>query len=341
MRIGLIVRSDKSGLGVQSKRLTRLLNPSKLMVIDSSYFNGNQQYKHEWYKDYDTLDINGFPTDMQISTFLRNLDVVITCETFYSGRFTSLARMMRVKTVIIANPEFYDYFSPRFRFVTTPDLVIVPSLWKIELMKQEWNAIYIPTPIFEDELKEACQTNIEATGRKFLFMNGKTADKDRNGLNSLYEALHHAKGDFTVTVKAQHDIKKHPDPRIIYDFTNPYDQNDLYKGFDCLIQPRRYGGQTLSMTEALTCAMPVIMTDIDPNNKVLPKEWLVDAKPIDKLKTRIELDVYDADPKQLAHLLDTIDLSKKSKLKALELSQEYNVDKVKDKFNQALNRWLQ
>jgi hypothetical protein len=46
------------------------------------------------------------------------------------------------------------------------------------------------------------------------------------------------------------------------------------------------------------------MTNISPNNSLLPEQWLVDSKKIDRLMTRTMLDVYEGDAKMLAKLVD-------------------------------------
>jgi glycosyltransferase involved in cell wall biosynthesis len=303
------------------------------MLIDSTSFNGNKQYP-EWYSSYNTTTINGFPTNQQCVEFLKDIDVLISCELFYNPNFVAYAKTMGVKTVLIFNHEFLDNLSnPN---LPVPDVMIQPSLWYYSEMKDRFNSRYLPTPIFEDEFKQARETNLNRSGRNYLFMNGKTAVHDRNGLESLYEALPLARGDFTVTIKAQHDIKKHPDPRLIYDFTNPDNQNELYEGYDALIQPRRYGGQTLSMCEALQSGMPVVMTNISPNNKVLPAEWLVDAEKIDSFMTRTLIDIYSAHPTYLAYTLDHLDTSKKSKLIAYKFSEQYDAERLRPQYEELL-----
>lgn len=329
MRLGLIARSCKSGLGAQTLRLARLLNPDKIMLIDSTSFNGNKQHP-EWYSGYNTTTINGFPTNQECVEFLKGIDVLISCELFYNPNFVSYAKTMGVRTVLIFNHEFLDNLSnPN---LPVPDVMIQPSLWYYSEMKDKFNSRYLPTPIFEDEFKQARETNLNRSGRNYLFMNGKTAVHDRNGLESLYEALPLARGDFTITVKAQNDIKKHPDPRLIYDFTNPDNQNELYEGYDALIQPRRYGGQTLSMTEALQSAMPVIMPAISPNYQVLPEEWLVPATKTGEFMARTMIDIYSADPAQLAYKLDNLDTSKQAKQKAYEIGRQYDSEFLREQY---------
>lgn len=343
MRIGLIARMDKSGLGQgQTKRIARLLKPDRIMLIDSTPFNGATQYP-EWYKGTQTDLIYGFPDTDEIIHFLSGIDVVITCETFYNRQFTILAKQLKVKTILIANPEFFDWFKPDWDGrVTLPDKVIVPSEWMMDKMKR-FNAEYLPTPIFEDEFEKARDINLKRTGKpRYLFLNGKTAAHDRAGLESLYEALQLARGDFEVVVKAQGEVKKHPDPRLTYDFSNPDEQWELYAGFDAMIHPRRYGGQSLPATEALQSGLPVIMTDIDPNNKVLPENLLIPAEKTGEFMARTMIDIYSADPDYLANKLDTFKNYRLTiaKEKAIEIAKQYDAETLRPEYERVISSLL-
>ena len=93
MRLGIIARSDNTGLGNQTRELVNMLKPDKIMLINSSFFNQNKQHP-EWYAGYDCITTDrGFPRSGEIKRFLQTLDVVISCETFYSPQFTDLARL--------------------------------------------------------------------------------------------------------------------------------------------------------------------------------------------------------------------------------------------------------
>lgn len=337
MRKGLLCRMDKTGLGQgQTLRLARLLNPDKVMLIDSTPFSGNKQYP-EWYEDYEKYPVYGFPSDVDVHNFIKDLDVVISCETLYHNRFVEIARKYGVKTVLIANYEFFDWHLPTWKGKPLPDKIVLPSQWHWEEMKR-YSPKYLPTPIFDDEFASARQTNYQRNEKKkFLFMNGKSAVHDRNGLYSLYEALPLAKGDFTVTIKAQNDIARHPDPRIIYDFSNPDNQEELYEDFDALILPRRYGGQALAMNEALSAGLPVIMTDIDPNYRVLPRDWLVHATKREDFMTRTMIGIYEANTKALAEKLDTIEVGRGAKIWAYELSKRFNAEYLRPQYKELLS----
>lgn len=337
--IGMICRMDKSGLGQgQTLRLARLLEPEAIMLINSRPFNGSTQYP-EWYKGLTKHIhvINGFPTDEQVRHFLEYVDVIISCELFYNNRFTTIAKQSNKKTILVANPEFFDWFNPQWSIFPLPDKVIVPSHWLLEEMKGQFNADYLPTPIFDDEFLRVRQANLRRTGRKYLFIEGKSAVHDRNGLNLLYDALPLSKGDYKLTIKAQQGVKIHPDPRLDYNFDDPENNAELYKGYDLLIHPRRYAGQSLIMCEALSCGIPVIMLNREPENIILPQKWLVPAQISDTFMTRTEVDIYDSNPADLAKKLDKIDLGLEAKLLAYKIGKQYEAESLRPKYEALLS----
>jgi glycosyltransferase involved in cell wall biosynthesis len=325
---------DRTGLGQgQTLRLARLFDPNHIMVIDSSPFNGNQQFP-EWYTPWEKTFTHGFPTPNEITSFLSKVDVVISCETFYNNRFTEIAKFMNKKTILIANYEFFDWHRPDFAHIPLPDKVVMPSYWHFDEMQRDYNATYIPTPLFEDDFSSVAQYNLNREGkRRYLFINGRQAIHDRNGLTTLYDALKYSKADFEVVVKAQGEIPLTDDPRVIYDLYDAPTTAEIYRDFDAVIMPRRYAGQCLPMTEALASALPVIMTDIDPNNKVLPKEWLFHATHMGTFMTRKQIELYSGEPKELAKLLDHF---KPDKRKALDLSEQFMSRNVVEKYKELL-----
>lgn len=328
MRVGLIARMDRTGLGQgQTLRLARLLNPNCIMLINSEPFNGNSQHP-EWYSGQFTHNVDGFPTDAQVREFLQHLDVVISCETFYNNSFTRIAKEMGVKTILIANYEFFDWFRPGFNSIPLPDKVIMPSLWHMDEMARDFNAEYIPTPLFDDEFTEVREKNLSRKILKprYLFINGRQAIHDRNGLLTLHLALKHTDADFEIVVRTQDGAPAVDDRRISYEYKDIENQADLYDGFDALIMPRRYGGQCLPMTEALCAGLPVIMTDVDPNNKVLPPEWLIPVENMGTFMTRKPIQIYSGDPKALAELLEHFTPDKQQ---AIALSKLFSPDIIK------------
>lgn len=316
-RVGLIARSDRTGLGNQTRNLARMLRPDEIMLIDSSVFNRNIQYP-DTYSTYNVTTIEGFPTNEQVLEWLRGLDVVITCEIFYNTAFVDLARKMNVKTINQFNWEFADYL--RQPELTMPDKLISPSQWHWQDSRRLWgNVEHLPTPVFVDDFTDVREHNMARTGRKrFLHIMGRQAVHDRNGTQDLIQAMRYSGEDFELVIKAQAGEVENDygDPRITILHTDPANEVDLYKDFDAMILPRRYGGQCLPMTEALCAGLPVIMTDISPNETVLPQHWLVEAELVGKFMTRTWIDFYSVKQSTLGQRLDFLakaDLSPEKK----------------------------
>jgi hypothetical protein len=305
MRIGLIARSDNSGLGNQTRELAYMLNPSKVLLIDSYSFNRNKQ-NPEWYKDYNVTTNSGFVSNRVAIEFLKDLDVVISCEIFYNKNFPVLAKQNGVKSVLQYNYEFLDNLqNPE---LPLPDVLLSPSKWGIEDVLEKFGnscrVVHLPPPTDHKMFENARKLNLKST-RKLLHIAGKVAIKDRNGTDTVIEMMRHSKADFTLEIKSQGEMNYSIDDNRIKIITdNVENQEDLYSGYDAMVMPRRYAGLCLPMNESLLCGLPVFMTDISPNNQVLPSDWLVASHRIDELMTRTMLDVYSADPIELAAKID-------------------------------------
>jgi glycosyltransferase involved in cell wall biosynthesis len=138
-----------------------------------------------------------------------------------------------------------------------------------------------------------------------LHIAGKAAVKDRNGTQTVIEMMKHLKSDVVLDIRSQTEIDLPiKDSRINVINTDIKNHSELYFGYDAMVLPRRYAGLCLPMNEALISGLPVFMTDISPNNAVLPPQWLAESTKIDQLMTRTMLDVYEADPASLAKKVD-------------------------------------
>jgi hypothetical protein len=117
----------------------------------------------------------------------------------------------------------------------------------------------------------------------------------------------------------------------------------MYIGFDAMVLPRRYAGLCLPMNESLLSALPVFMTNISPNNKVLPEKWLVESHLIDKFKAKTMVNVYEADLRKLAELIDNyVALSDEQKNiekeKALSIGYEnFSPEALLPQYNKLIN----
>lgn len=344
MRLGIIARSDNTGLGNQTRSLVNMLKPDKILLIDSRPFNENQQHP-EWYSEYDCITTrSGFAKREEIVQFLDGIDVVLTCESFYSEMFLSLAEKRKVKTILQYNYEFLDLvINPDQRM---PNLLLSPSMWQIDHVKQvlgdKTQIAYLPPPLDPDSFSLQRETNVLKNHNRILHVAGKFASKDRNGTSTVIDMLKYSKEDYELVIKSQTPIGTDSrDSRLIIDTSNTENNANLYSGFDAMVLPRRYAGLCLPMNEALMSGLPVFMTDISPNNFILPEEWLIESQKIGKLMTRMTLDVYEADARTLANYIDNyVKLKDKSesKKKAVEIGlNNFDINKLKHQYLNIIN----
>lgn len=342
MKLGIIARADDTGVGNQTRELVTMLNPEKILLIDSTPLNGNAQH-YEWYEGRNVIVSNGFPSNVTVHNFLAGIDAVLSVETFYKNSFVYMARKKRVKTFLQYNFEFLDYLSNDK--LSLPDVLIAPSLWRIEevreLVGNRCRVEHIPPPTTVETFASARVANSERSNR-LLHIVGKAAVHDRNGTESVIKMLKYSKADYELVIKSQFDLGKiSSDKRVKVEIGNTPKHEEMYRGYDAMILPRRYAGLSLPMNEALMSGMPVFMTDISPNNFILPQEWLAKSTKIGSFMTRTEIDIHSASPKDLARVVDEYlnqkDLSK-DKAKAFEIGYDnFSPEKLHNIYNDLLN----
>jgi hypothetical protein len=308
------------------------------MLIDSTSFNGNKQ-NPEWYAGYNIKTINGFASAEEVSDFLQDLDVVLSCEIFYNNVFVNIAKAFGVKTVLQYNYEFLDYLNqPTW---TLPDALLSPSSWYFEDVVKKFGdktkVVLLPPPSATEAFRKARETNLKQKHGRILHIAGKAAIKDRNGTETVIEMMKHLKSDVVLDIRTQVEINLPvTDKRINIITDNTENHSDMYVGYDAMILPRRYAGLCLPMNEALISALPVFMTNISPNNDLLPPEWLVESTKISRLMTRTMLNVYEGDAKRLASLVDNYLESDtlQEKQKAFDIgNKNFSYEALLDRYN--------
>jgi hypothetical protein len=183
--------------------------------------------------------------------------------------------------------------------------------------------MHLPPPTDQSLFNEAREINLSKDHKRILHIAGKKAAKDRNGTESIISMMKYSKEDYELVIKSQTPLNLIcNDPRVKIEIGNPDNRQDMYSGFDAMVLPRRYAGLCLPMNEALMSALPVFMTDISPNNFILPPEWLVKSDSIGTIRTKIRLELFEADPKALAKTIDNyINVKDKTSYK----EQAYNI----------------
>jgi len=294
-KVGIIARQDFTGLGIQSKEFFDHI-PCKALVIDSTKLNGTQQNPH-WYPDQATVKIDTWLKIKReiLDDFLDGLDVVVTFETPYDYSLFDLCRTRKIRSVLQLNYEFLDYPSTKH---PPPDMFAAPSMWNYDRIPSPKMFLQVPvdTEKFKPQRKE----------KTFLHVAGRHAIYDRNGTTTFLDSLQYVKNKINVILAGQNWFA-HPkmphNVNLSVAFNNIENYWENYTG-GVLVMPRKYGGLCLPMQEAIGAEMPVIATDISPNNQWLPKEWLVPASQTGSFKCKNHVDVFDANPRQLAAKID-------------------------------------
>ncbi len=341
MTFGIIARCDNTGLGNQTRDLVKMLNPDRILLINSAKFNNNKQYP-EWYEGYNVTMTNGFPTKQEVAIFMDGLNSVLTCETFYHPHFINLAQRRKVKTLMQYNYEFLDHLNKPD--MPLPTYMISPSYWKVDetiaKFGNDTKVVHIPPPIHLDDFKSVRENNMLRDHKRLLHIGGKAASQDRNGTQTVIDMLRYSKADYELVIRSQSELNiNYKDSRLTVEIGNIDSRSEMYNGFDAMVMPRRYAGLCLPMNEALVSGLPVFMTDISPNNQILPSDWLVSSSKVSTLMTRVKLDVYEADVKELAKKIDRyINIDKKlQKEKALTIGFEnFDPSILKDQYLQIL-----
>lgn len=327
VKLGIVAFGNNSGLGNQTRRLVHMLKPFRILLIDSRGFSKNKEYNKDWYEGFTGYTVGGFPTNKEVKVFLKDLTHVLVCENPLNFFLFSEAKKLGIKTYCQSNYEFCDNLARPD--LPTPDVFLMPSYWHVDTMSAKFgddHVMYLPPPIEGSEFREARDINLAREGRRLRLLHivGTLAVHDRNGTLDLLKALDYTKGDFELVIRSQHPLPDEyivDDDRIRYAIENIEDPQDLYKDADALFLPRRYGGLSLTTNEALISGMPVFMTDISPNNQLLPKQWLYPAHKKSEFFTRTTIDIYETKPKDIAKKIDWLlnqDIGK-LKVEAFEL----------------------
>jgi glycosyltransferase involved in cell wall biosynthesis len=304
--VGQICFANDGGLGIQTKRLYEMIKPDKVLLIDSRGFSKNKQFHSDWYPEEITTTVNGFPRNYDIAEWIKGLKTVFTVENPYNFYLVWKCREQGIKTICQTNYEFCENLVAPW--LPVPDLFLMPSHWMVDDMKERFGhdrVKVLPPPLDPNTFHYVGDSKYGTPN--FLHIVGTLAANDRNGTLDLLQAVMKSKGDYRLTIHSQHKLPDQyiiNDKRVTYRIKNFEKTEDLYKGFQALILPRRYGGLSLTTNEALMSGLPVMMTDISPNNILLPKSWLIPARKVGEFQVRASISYYESDLQALANKLD-------------------------------------
>lgn len=297
-------RADHRGLARQSEDAARHLPFDRILGFDLTV-SGRSPYPCDW---------SGYPQDVLTVVgserggrtlareWLDGLDVVLAFETFYHDDFPAWADEAGVKTVLVANPEFYRH--EREPHLPRPTVVVNPSPWRMETMP---GAVQLTWPVDRDRITFTPRGEHDGPLR-WLHVVGHRAAADRAGTANVLEAARLAQRPAVLTIRTQDDVsvgKGRGNVKVEVVRDDVSDHSDLYGWGDVLVSPRRYGGQSLPLNEGTAAGLVPVMSDVSPQNGWLPSSLLVPAVQTSTVRTPSGLvPVFDTDPRMLAARLD-------------------------------------
>lgn len=341
VRLGLIARADFTGLSVQTHALWRHLQPDKTLVVDLSRHSGRKP-DMSMYPGATMWDDAVYPTlklrpDPVIEDFLRDLDVVFTCETPYNYWLFLRARELGVKTILQFNFEFLDYSR---NYLPEPDLFAAPSPWYLDLVRDQLpnrNIELLPVPVDREMFPYIHRTHLGS----LLHTAGTVAMEDRNGTILSAKAMDHIDDSLLLNIRSQRRIRDIRNKRNVRFVVGPVDSPaKLYDTGDVFLFPRKFGGLCLPIQEALSCGMPIIVSDCSPQTFWVPDELRVPATKVKTVETRNTIDVWECDPVDIASkilwLRDNPDKVAEYSLWADQWAQEHSWERMGKMYNDVI-----
>jgi glycosyltransferase involved in cell wall biosynthesis len=313
VKLGLIARADWSGLGIQTWEFHQHMHPDKTLVMDLGHLYNSHEDCNKWtdlsrYPDPDIV-IRGWDVDPSSTRlFLDGLDAVYSAETFYGWDLVNKATASGVRTYLHVNPEFCQHLvEPQ---LPKPTRFLTGTPWMFDRLPEPKQIL--PFPVAPERFP-ARRKNVPA--KNFLHIIGRPAAYDRNGTRELMRAVPHITANITIRLcclngnylKDIYTAMQGACPNnvdLIFDNTTPANYWELYDDADVLIMPRRWGGMSLPIQEAMGAGMPVILAAHDVYSAHARQDWVVASQPNSHFHARTQIDIHAVNPQALAAKID-------------------------------------
>lgn len=245
VKVGMIVRSDQGGLGNQTHEIWRHVRPDVTVNVNFSRLPDAMPQGYWRYPGAveTTWKGVGFPFDHRGAfQLLLTCDVIFSVETFYDLRL--MQHPQAPPGVLYVNPElFRGYGAPTYW---------APTPWLVDELPAGTRVV--PFPVATDRPYKK--------GRGFMHVGGRNTSFDRNGTRAAARAVRHTGELLQLT----HQVDM-PTMQGAVQLGTVEHYWDAYAHGDVLVMPRRYGGMSLPVQEALAAGLTVVMTDQSPNEQ--------------------------------------------------------------------------
>jgi hypothetical protein len=265
VRIGVLVRAEHRGLGIQTRAVADALNADRVLWVEprpASWSQHPNLFAH--HQVTHTAWKRGWLDEPTVRRWLEGLDVVYTAETAYDPRLPDWCADAGCALVRHANPEQLasdevDEAGSTVWWSATD--------WRLEHMPPGTRVVPMPVDLPADFALDA---NDDAKPLRFVHSMGHYAEGDRAGTEVVVEAVrrleHRCRVDVFCQDRRMSAVFKAPDGVDLRVRTRGVaDRWDQFRDADVLLLPRRYGGLSLPTLEALAAGLVVVMPDCSPN----------------------------------------------------------------------------
>jgi hypothetical protein len=311
MKVGLIGRSNKRGLGSQTYEFWRGYKPDAVLHV----LDDNPRWPEDpgLYPDAYTVKWTpGEPFEQgPLIDFMAGLDVIFSVETLYDWSLVHMANNRSIRTVVQGNPEFMRHERLDWADTPHPTIWCFPTPWLIDQMPSQR---ILPVPVPEPIPNPPKPGALDDEYLTVVHVAGHRAAGDRNGTDLVTFALNFIKTkvrfriigqDGPNTIFREMEIQHGDNVELELIETGLENRWDLYEGAHLVALPRRYGGLCLPAIEAMSVGVVPMMPNCPPN-PIWPIEILPGGRGRAQLTPFGMVETELVNPMQMAHRIDDI-----------------------------------
>ena len=298
IKLGMILRGDDGGLARISQDFYKHIKPDKVIIVDVGRAPLNLKAFPDIKPEIAPYKTQPCPSRKLLESWMEDLDVILTFETPYNWDLFDMARERGIRTVLMVDYEYLKNPLP-----SRADVLWMPVKWHLDdIQRDEGGATFIPMPVDRDRFvfkeRTKAKTFVSVLGHPHLA-------EDRGGVNALLAAIPLVRNrGVRFILRSIQEIPRINDPRVTVDISRKDNPEENWTEGDVFLHPRRYAGMSLPMDEALSCGMPVLMTDMIPQNGLLPAHWLFAPKNVKPFLLCRDVEIAEQSPRNIAAMID-------------------------------------
>lgn len=243
------------------------MRPDETLIVDMGELGGGFPMHHGRYSSSAVVaafDGIKFRDEQLVRSWLEQVDVAYTAETFYDTRLPHWCDDHGVRLAVHINPEFWKWQResqawPAMDWWT-------PTAWRRDTLPVSTTVVPVPVPL--DRWPTAAPWRPDPV---FVHVVGHRAAADRNGTSLLLAAVQRISVPFRLRLITQGDRLPlpvvAPSVHVEVHTGGVEDYWRMYDDADVLVLPRRYGGLCLPANEAAGAGLALVMTDCSPNTR--------------------------------------------------------------------------